>query len=360
MKLRVLYIAYPLLPVSGESAGGAEQVLHAIEQEMSDRGHRTCVAAAAGTRISGELYVTGQPISAPDAYEQREREHHSRILELLRNQSGDFDLIHDSNGGFWKVAHEVDLPVLSTLHLPPDLCPGELWGAAHWPNLFFNCVSSCQIASFNGLPNLISTVSNGIDLQRFSFSRVKGDYLLWLGRICEEKGAHVAIEVARLSRRKLVLAGAIYPFTCHQQYFERKVLPHLDGDHIRWVQAPNLQQRVELLQNACAVLIPSLADETSSMVAMEAMASGTPVLAFRRGALSEIIVHGHTGFLSSSAEEMAAQIDLLAEIDPQFCRRHIEASYSATRMVDDYENLYRQVMHEYAHRGLRVTGVSAA
>src|SRR5579862_2276772 len=125
---RVLYVAYPLLTVSAESAGGAEQVLWTLEREMTQRGMETTVAASAGSQVSGELISTGEPCFQSDDYERRRDEHESRAIEFVRQQAAkgkNFDLIHDMSGSFWRRAAEIDAPVLATLHLPRSFYPVE-------------------------------------------------------------------------------------------------------------------------------------------------------------------------------------------------------------------------------------------
>src|ERR1019366_3562802 len=128
--------------------------------------------------------------------------------------------------------------------------------------------------SFAEIPPLAGWVANGIALERFPLRTAKDDYLLWLGRICEEKAPHLAFKVAQRTGRRLILAGQVYPFSYHQEYFAREIDPHLGGP-IQFIDSPSFEYKVELLANASALLVPSLVDETSSLVAMEAMACGT-------------------------------------------------------------------------------------
>src|SRR5215472_2854651 len=125
---RILYIAYPLLTVSEESAGGAEQMLWTLEREMFARGVHTTVAASAGSRVSGELFTTGEPCSVQDDFERRNREHQDRIVDFVRaceRQGCPFDLVHDKSGSFWQRAAEINVPVLATLHLPRHFYAAE-------------------------------------------------------------------------------------------------------------------------------------------------------------------------------------------------------------------------------------------
>jgi glycosyltransferase involved in cell wall biosynthesis len=346
--MRVLYIAYPLMPVAPDSAGGAEQMLNIVEREIARRGHSTVVAACGNSQAAGELVLTGAIPDEPDRFDECNREHNARVLELIRQRQlsfRPFDLVHDMSGSFWPEAWALDIPVLATLHLPRSFYPASLFDDVP-PNIWFNCVSRSQARSFADLPAMLGVVRNGIDLELFPAVDNKADYLLWLGRICEEKGAHLAIRAAQLANAQLILAGQVYPFSYHQQYFEREILPHLraSASDVRWVEAPTLDQKIKLLAYSRAVLVPSLAEETSSLVAMEAMACGTRVIAFARGALPGLVAEGKTGFLVKSVEEMAAAVDRLDQINSEECRHHAEANFACGRMADEYENLYQEVL----------------
>src|SRR5690349_9073778 len=128
--MRLLYIAYPLLTVSDESAGGAEQMLWTLEREMVSAGVHSVVAASAGSQVSGELWSTGEPCSVLDDFERRNREHQDKIVEFVRGRSLQgmpFGLVHDQSGSFWPRAHEIEVPVLATLHLPRSFYPQEFF-----------------------------------------------------------------------------------------------------------------------------------------------------------------------------------------------------------------------------------------
>ncbi len=333
-------------------------MLLALEREMATRGHVTAVAACEGSRVAGELVPTGYAPQQSDKYEDREVEHDTRtVAEILQRGSSAraFDLVHDNSGAFWKHAKAIDAPLLATLHLPRSFYRPELFsGEALAPNLYFNCVSQSQARRFADLPQMLGVVQNGIAVERFPFTSLKGDYLLWVGRICEEKAPHLAIEVAARTRMPLVLAGQVYPFSYHQRYFDKYVRPHLggDGSQVRFVERPTLAAKMELLRHARAVLVPSLAEETSSLIALEAMACGTPVIGFRRGAIPEVVADGETGSIVDTTEQMAEAVGRVHAIDPRACRRRVEMHYSAGRMADDYERLYARVW-ELAGTGQR-------
>ena len=316
-------------------------MLWTLERQMHRRGHDTAVAACVGSRVAGRLIATGEVPRERDAFEERDREHQQAIQELLQTEA--FDLVHDKSGSFF-ANRETTKPLLASVHLPRSFYANVAWEAL--PNhIRLNCVSAAQAKTFRDVPNVCGWVRNGIEIDRFPFRSAKDNYLLWLGRICEEKAPHLAIEVARRTGRRLVLAGQVYPFRYHEDYFARAVAPNI-GKDVTFIDSPGFEQKVELLANASALLIPSMVDETSSLVAMEAMACGTPVLAFRRGALPEIVDDEFTGFIVDDVASMAEAVGRVKDIQPADCRDYVEQHFSAERMASDYEALYRRILGE--------------
>ena len=344
---RVLYVAYPLLTVSEASAGGAEQVLWTLEREMEGRGTVTTVAASLGSRVSGELFVTGEPCSRTDDFERRNREHQDTIIDLVRQrmlEGRPFDLVHDMSGSFWTRAAEIDVPVLATLHLPRDFYPaGQFENIS--ANVSFNCVSKSQARSFSKIKQLAGVVPNGIALDRFLPNAGKRRGLLWLGRICEEKGPHLALDIAAQMDLPIVIAGQVYPFSYHQQFFAREVEPRLRRNaNATWIECPSDELKRKLLRESAALLIASQVDETSSLVAMEAAASGTPVVAFRRGALPEVVKHGVTGLIVDDVEGAVEALNHIEKISMTQCALYSRKYYSSVRMADEYERIYDSMM----------------
>lgn len=348
---RILYIAYPLLQVHDESAGGAEQILWTLEREIARTGVHTTVAASTGSRVSGELFSTGQPCTQPDDYERRRVEHEDRVIDFMRSTAREgkvFDLIHDHSGSFWKRAAEVDVPVLATLHLPRSFYPADSFDDVP-ANVSFNCVSGSQARTFADLAVLAGVVPNGIALDCYKATgdvaqRTDRRGLLWLGRICEEKAPHLALEIAQRAEMPITLAGQIYPFSYHQQYFDREIAPRLQTmPNAKFISAPSAELKRLLLRESQALLITSLAEETSSLVAMEAAASECPVVAFRKGAHAEVVQDGQTGFLVKDSVQAALALQNISSINPRICLQHAQQSFSAVKMAERYSYLYQSL-----------------
>ena len=344
---RVLYVAYPLLPVEATSCGGAEQMLQACEQQAYDRGWQTTIAACSGSLAAGSVYATGAPAHGSLTTEREiVVEHCRKVLDLLavRNAVGcGFDVVHDHSGSFFTCAERMDEPVIATLHLPREFYPASAFRHLP-PNLHLVCVSQSQARTFRGVAP-VKVIQNGIRLERFSLEMRKQDYLLWIGRICEEKGPHIALDVAAETGMKIVLAGKVYPFAYHQEYFRREIEPRLArmGAQAMHVEGMTASEKSKWLRNAKAVLIPSTVAETSSLVAMEAAASGTPVIAFNRGALTEVVQPGETGIIVTDAEQMTRAVESVSRIRPRTCHAFAQKHFSAKRMFREYEHLYEEV-----------------
>jgi glycosyltransferase involved in cell wall biosynthesis len=183
-------------------------------------------------------------------------------------------------------------------------------------------------------------IENGVSLSRFHPEAQKQDYVAAMGRICPEKGFEVALDAASAAGVSLHLAGEVFGYPEHERYFRRAIQPRIEKQH-RFVGTLGGEQKRIFLARARALLVPSMVAETSSLVTMEALACGTPVIAFQNGALPELIDPGRTGFLVNSREEMAEAIRQVGELDPAECRREAEQRFSAEKMVAQYLKLYR-------------------
>jgi glycosyltransferase involved in cell wall biosynthesis len=231
-------------------------------------------------------------------------------------------------------------PVLVTLHLPVSWYPPRALAPAR-PGVAFNCVSHAQKRLAPALGDA-PLVPNGVAAHRFLCRRRKFPFALALGRICPEKGFHLAIAAATAARMPLVLAGRVFGYTSHEAYFRDHIAPTL-GRACRFIGPAAFGRKRRLLAAARCLLVPSLVPETTCLVALEALASGTPVIAFRAGALAEIIESGHTGFLVDSVDEMAAAIAEAASLDPRSCRRRAEERFPLAVTVEKYLELYERL-----------------
>jgi len=336
----ILSVAYPLLPVSQDASGGAEQILFLMERELVRSGHESIVIGAKGSQVSGKLLET--PVftgEITDLVRQDAQRAHLRALEQALDQYS-IDLIHFHGLDFYSYLPARSAPTLATLHLPPSWYPPSIFDL---PGIQLNCVSRTQAAAVPA--KKLPYITNGIDTRQFQAYSGKRHHLLWLGRVCPEKGLHIALEVAHRLDLPMIAAGAVHPFRYHQDYFAHRVQHLLDGKR-QYVGPACLEKKKQLLAEACCVLIPSLAPETSSLVAMEALSSGTPVIAFRSGALPEVVEHGLTGFIVDSEDEMAKAVKRTHEVSPETCRAEAKLRFDVRRMVEEYLDLYTRILHK--------------
>ncbi len=341
--MRILNIAFALAHVGDDSNGGAEQVLWQLDRATTAAGHESVVVAAETSRISGTLFGTPQQPKTigKNYYAFRYEEQTAKIREALA--SGPFDLVHMHGYDFHEFIPNVDTPILVTLHLPPIWYPQWIYNIQRI-GLFMNCVSASQRLTAPLSPLIVRTITNGIRVPPLELITAdQRKHAVILGRICPEKGTHVGIQAARKAGVPVFVAGSVAGFPEHLAYFEEKVQPALNG-RAKFVGSIGYDEKTELLRTAKCLVVPSSAPETSSLVAMEALACGTPVIAFRSGALPEIIEHGKTGFLVDSELEMAELIGRVNEIDALYCRRTALERFSAERMTREYLEWYEHVV----------------
>lgn len=342
MRLTVLSVSYPLAKVSPRTAGGAEQVLVTIDKALVLEGHRSIVLAPEGSRCHGLLIPARIPSGVlDDAAKSEARQVFKHLLERTLARYP-VDVVHMHGLDFSEYLPDADVPVVVSLHLPLDwYAPRAL--QTKRPNTILVCVSEFQAQTADSRYEIDCVIPNGVDLQEFRPAAPKaGNYAVTMGRICPEKGIHLAIEAAEMARLPLILAGTVFDYPEHRSYFDSMIAPRLSG-HVKFIGPVGRQRKCHLLAGTKCLLITSQVNETSSLIAMEAMAAGTPVIAWRRGALPEIVAEGRTGFLVSSVEEMADAIAHVHEIDRKECRREAETRFNARSMVSRYLALYQSV-----------------
>jgi glycosyltransferase involved in cell wall biosynthesis len=339
--LTVVSVAYPFAPVTADPAGGAEQVLAQLDRALVRAGHRSRVIAADGSRTAGALVILPGPADA--ITEAHRAVVYGRLNALLEEivRAGAADLIHLHGLDFDRYLPPPGVPVLATLHLPIDWYAPEALRPGR-PRTGLNPVSADQARRAPPDIALLPPIPNGVDTDAYRPGPAREPYALVLGRVAPEKGFHHALRAARMAGSPLIAAGRVFPYKAHRRYFDAEIAPHLDALR-RWAGPVEGAEKRRLIAQARCVLIPSTAPETSSLVAMEALASGTPVIAFRAGALPEIVQHGTTGLIVDTVEEMAEAIRTVGAIDPAACRRAACARFSLARTTDAYLDLYARL-----------------
>jgi glycosyltransferase involved in cell wall biosynthesis len=256
--------------------------------------------------------------------------------------AGEFDLIH-SHCDFMALTYSqlVGTPVLTTIHgfSSPQILP-----IYHkYRDGYFVSVSDSDRAA--GL-NYLATVYNGIDLSLYPLQDSVGEDLIFLGRIHPDKGVHLAIEVARLSGMRLIIAGIVQD----EAYFREQIKPHLDDQNILYIGPVDVKGKNELFARARALLHLNTIPERFGLVLVEANAAGVPVIAMDLGSCREVIRDGETGFLVNNVVEAARVLGRTSEIDRRACRSRVQQNFSIDTMVDGYERVYSAIFDLEARR----------
>lgn len=317
--------------------GPWEQVVSVLTESLVERGIDVTLFATAESITKAKLVAV-----APRGYEE-DPELDPKVWECLHisevfERAAQFDLIHN-HFDFLPLTYSqlVETPVLTTIH---GFSSPKILAVYKKYNKKVHYVS---ISNADRAPELdyIATVYHGIDLRLFTFrEHPAGDYLLFFGRIHPDKGTREAIEIARRAGKPLIIAGIIHD----KEYFEKEVKPFVDNDRVKYVGSAGPELRDELLGNAIALLHPINFKEPFGLSVVEALACGTPVIAFPRGALPELITDGVTGFLVQNVDEAVEAVKRVGTISRARCRQEAEARFSRERMADDYIRVYKKIL----------------
>ncbi len=341
-RLRVAVIAPPWIAVPPPGYGGIEAVIELLCDGLVDRGHDVTLFAAPGSRSSAaveELLDDVYPEMIGSA--MHESDHVASAWDRIEQSAArgrPFDIVHDHSGyTALAFADRLAIPFVHTMH---GILADEMarFYRRHGHRAHLIAISRSQAASAPPGVRISGVVSNPIAVGRWPFRAQKDDYLLWIGRMDPIKGAHRAIDAARIAGWPLVLAGVIQPG--QETYFAREVEPHIDGERVRYIGEVTGSAKQELFAAAAALLMPISWREPFGMVMVEALAAGTPVIAFPQGAASEIVVNGRNGYLVSDEREMAASVARLGAIDPAQCRADVAARFDVTIAAAGYERAY--------------------
>jgi glycosyltransferase involved in cell wall biosynthesis len=351
--VRIAQITSVYRSVPPKTSGGTERIVYCLCRELTRRGHHVELFASGDSRVDCTLHAVVPAATEDDSGSTfyLEKEFEARNTFNLYRQAGRFDVIH---------AHWATLaPYFSPLAKTPTLVTyayieKELheYYRAQFPRCLPVCVSRAQ-AKMLGDESL-PVVYNGVDLEEIGFNATPEDFLLIAGRMTPGKGIAEAIHIAKKAGENLVVVGDVtkhLPWS--EEYFLRQVKPHIDGKRVRYIERMAYQDLLRLMGRAKGFLFPLQWDEPFGMVVIEAMAAGTPVLAYRRGSMAELIKHGETGFLPENEDEMVESARKVSTLDRARCRSWVEEAFSLKRMVDGYERLYRTAAGGKAGRSKR-------
>jgi glycosyltransferase involved in cell wall biosynthesis len=339
-------LAPPWIPVPAPAYGGIEEVVRLLCDGLTARGHEVTLFAPPGSRSTATVEpVLEEPHPDDIQKAQFEVDHVARAFAAIDEARADgrpFDIVHDHTGhAALAMADRLDAPLVHTLHGPFVESACRFY-ARHGAKACIVAISRAQLDDAPPEMGGGCVVPNPIDIGEWPFEPAKQDYLLWMGRMSPDKGPHRAIAAAREAGTRLVLAGPVQPG--QEQFFAEEVEPHLGSDGIEYVGEAGADHKRVLYQGARAFLMPIRWQEPFGLVMVEALACGTPVIAFPEGSAPEVVEDGRTGFVVEDEHAMAAAVDRLGEIDPHDCRRSCEERFSVDAVVAAYEDVYRLAM----------------
>lgn len=349
-RLRIAMLAPPWITVPPPGYGGVEWVVSALTEALVRRGHMVTLFCAPGSVSSAEV-VPVLDTAHPDEIERSlyEADHVARAFDEIELRVGAdaFDVVHDHCGfTALAMADRLGAPVVHTLHGQFTAGTAAFY-RRHGHKAALVGISDAQLASAPQGVSAACAIPNPIDVGAWPLREDKDDYLLWIGRMTADKGPHRAIAAARAADVPLVMAGVVQPG--QEAFFDAHVAPHLDGDRVRFVGEVGGGVKHALFAGAMGLLMPIRWEEPFGMVMVEALACGTPVIAFREGAACELVVDGTTGFLVDDEEEMAAAVERLALIDARACRAWVAEHCDVDVVAAAYEAAYRAAMRPVAH-----------
>lgn len=335
--------------------GGTEEVVYNLTEGLVDQGHQVTLFGPATAKVRARVVGTVEkPLRESDV----EWTNVSYILYHLTeafDRGEEFDLLHvhlNKSQDYFALPLAIfsKTPVVFTIHF---MVPTQNYNRdrhlvlAKYSQLPFTSISDSQRNDL-GL-NFIKTVYNGIDLKSFPYSDKVDNYYAWLGKINPVKGTKEAILAAKKAGVKLLIMGVVDSgVPSMMEYYEKEVVPLIDGKQIVWVGEVGVKEKVEILGKARALLNPILWEEPFGLVMVESQAVGTPVISFRRGAAPEVIIEGKTGFLVDTLTEMVEKIKETDKIKRIDCRQNVEEKFTVSTMIKGYTEAYQNVIGNWS------------
>jgi glycosyltransferase involved in cell wall biosynthesis len=347
MKIGIIAPLYYTIPP--KTYGGTEEVVYHLTEGLFKNKHKITLFTCRGSNVSAKLDPNWNRQIDIMKVGKEEIKYQKKRLEYIISISDEFDIIHN-NDGISAILNEDDFkcPIVTTWHSPfydfVDKNPQYL------KKIRKSTLVSISDSQRKGLPggNFIATVYNGtVDFEDYKFNN-GGDYMVWIGRFNQTKGVADAIKIAKNANQKLVLAGSITSEN-QKEYFHKFIKDKIDSKQINFVGEVNLEQKVPLLMKAKAFLMPIHWEEPFGLVMIEAMACGTPVIAYNRGSVPEIIEDGKNGYIveENDIDGMVNAVKNIGKIDRKYCRESVKKRFSIEKMVSGYEKVYKKVIAEY-------------
>ena len=340
-QLSIAFAMPPWFEVPPKAYGGIEALAADLVEALIGRGHTVFMIGAGEDGTQADFRRTYEVAPSERIGEALPEILHSAWSNRHLGEL-DVDVIHDHSLAGPLTARGRKAPTVVTAHGPLNGEMGSYYRAV--------CTDTSLVAISDAQRQLASdvrwagTVHNAIKVADFTFREEKDDYVLFIGRMDPDKGAHLAIEAARGAGRRIILAGKLAE-PHEQAYFESEVKPRL-GNDAEFIGEADMAAKQDLYGAAHCLVFPICWEEPFGLVMIEAMACGTPVVALRRGSVPEVVVDGTTGFVRDNPADLPTAIDEAGGLDPAACRRHIQENFDIPIMVAGYERIYVQVSRE--------------
>jgi glycosyltransferase involved in cell wall biosynthesis len=344
--LRIAIVAPPWFEIPPKGYGGIEVLCADLVDALVDRGHDVLLVAAGDHGTRARFAATGPTADATRLGQGLPEVLHAAAAAQIIDEA-EVDVVHDHTAAGPLLAFNRPQPTVVTAHGPVSGELGEYYRRMS-PSIELVAISDAQRAAAPDLP-WMATVPNAVDVHRHKFSAEKEDFVLFLGRVSAQKAPDLAIRAARAAGRPLVAS-----VKCNEPeefaYFEEHVEPLL-GPDVTWLDDPPQDEKLDLLARARCLVFPIQWEEPFGLVMIEAMASGTPVVAIRRGSVPEVVVDGVTGVICDDVDELPGAIEAAGDLDPVACRDHVNTRFSPARMARGYERVYRDAVARAARPG---------
>jgi glycosyltransferase involved in cell wall biosynthesis len=344
--MKIAQLVSCLHSVSADANNAIYSHVGALCDGLVGKGHEVSLYAAGDSQTKAQLTsVHPQSLAAAEVSERQRSLYFNLLISKCYENASRYDLIHTHFtllSSFYR--RLVQPPTIVSIHSPIDeeIKP-FLLEHKKIRYISFSLAQRKQMPELNWYANIY----HGVNTEKFAFNATPKDYFLYLGRVTEEKGAHLAIEAAQKAGVKLVIAGRSYP---NEGYWHSHIEKNIDGDNVSYIGEQDLSQKIEWLQNAKGLLFPTQCEEVFGYSMIEAMSCGTPVIGWNKGAVGEVIQEGKTGYVVNDIDEMVRAMQDIDRISRQETRKRAEDLFSVKKMVSGYQKVYQRILQEIDYK----------